>query len=63
MNGLDVYHLLCLAGGVALFVYGVVSGRRPRREPETPNSYPQGMMPMLFGATLFFLPMWGQVAF
>lgn len=63
MSGLDVFYLLCLVGGANLFVYGVVSGRRAGREADTVNSYPRGVMSMVLGAALFFLPVWSQVNF
>ncbi|BBE24533.1 hypothetical protein MN0502_34160 (plasmid) [Arthrobacter sp. MN05-02] len=61
MSGLDVYLGLCLVGGLGLAIYGAVSMRRPRRKPETPNSYPQGMIPIMLGSTLFFLAVWNAV--
>ena len=61
MSGLDIYYGLCLIGGATLFVYGAVSGRRRERRPETPNSYPQGVIPMMLGSALFFLAVWNAV--
>jgi hypothetical protein len=61
VSGLDIYYGLCLVGGLGLAIYGAVSMRRPRRKPETPNSYPQGMIPMMLGSALFFLAVWNAV--